>query len=181
MEKVACFIDGGYLQKILSSFSRPRINHTKLIELMKGRDQLLRAYYYDCRSLIREGHEQEDEVRQSRQDKFFDYLQSLPQFECKFGMLKQYIKPNGEFEFVQKQVDVLMAIDLVTLSAKHLITQAKIMTGDSDLIPAIQVVKNEGVVVELFYLNGSTTVELLKTTDIATPIDHDFIEKTLSD
>ena len=176
MDRAACFIDGGYFQNILKSFGEPRVDFSKLVEFMRKGNPLLRAYYYNCHRLIREGHEEEDRAYQVKQNGFFHSLSMIPQFECKFGKLKQYTNQFGKDEFVQKQVDVLMAIDVVTLSAKKLINHAKIIAGDSDLIPAVQVAKNEGVVVELFYLYGTADVELLKTVDIATAIDYDMID-----
>ena len=69
----------------------------------------------------------------------------------------------------------MLSLDLATFSTKRLIHHAVLMTGDSDMIPAIQIAKNEGIVVELFYLPKSTHHELLQVVDIATKIDQTFI------
>ena len=174
MEKTACFIDGDYFKNVLRNFGEPRIDFLKLIERMKGNNALLRAYYYNCKCFVSENPTEEELIRRAKQESFFHALQTKPQIECKFGKLEQ--RPE-DGSFAQKQVDVLMAIDIVTLSVKHLITQAKIITGDSDLIPAIQRAKDEGVVVELFFCPGSAHHELLQIVDISTEIDFDLIEK----
>ena len=178
MDRTACFIDGGYLQNVLKYFAEPRIDFSKLNERMKGAKQLLRTYYYNCKCLTSENPTDEEIRRRDKQQKFFYSLQRIPQFECKFGTLER--RPNGEgYTLIQKQVDVMMALDIATLSLKHLITEAKIISGDADLIPAIQIAKNEGVVVELFYSPGTAGHELLQIVDSATEINYDWLEKIL--
>ena len=178
MGNTACFIDGGYFQKTLKKFfGRPKVDYAKLVERIRGDGQLLRTYYYDCKSYVSYDSTEEELQRQDKQEKFFYRLQRLPQFECKFGKLKRYFREDGSPIFVQKQVDVMMSIDLTILSLKHLITHAKIITGDADFIPAIQQAKSEGVVVELFYAQGCVDNNLLSTVDISTEITQKFIDK----
>lgn len=178
MSRTACFIDDGYLQNVVRDYHRQKDNsanesekwktdYSKLVKRMKGDEDLLRTYYYNCKFPAEDCL---DEERNLKQERFFFSLQKLNQFECKFGRLERRYHEDGNWSFVQKQVDVLMAIDIVALSLKHLITKAKIISGDADLIPAIQFAKNEGVVVELFYSPGTVSNELLKTVDIGTEI-----------
>lgn len=177
MERTACFIDGGYFQSVLKYFGEPRIDFQKLTGRMKDDGRLLRAYYYNCRCLISENPTEEELEHQNGQERFFHKLQTFPQFECKFGTLELRSREGGLLKPVQKQVDVMMALDIAKLSWKHLITKASIISGDSDLIPAIQSAKDEGVVVELFYLYGTAGHEILQTVDIATEITSDWIEE----
>ena len=58
---------------------------------------------------------------------------------------------DGRPRFEQKQVDILLGIDLVLLAAKHLIQEAILVTGDSDFIPVVTVAKAEGVLVRLYH------------------------------
>lgn len=188
MYRTACFIDDGYYQNVLRAMEKSnfkgddqtkwKTDYSKLVERMKGDGQLLRAYYYNCRCLVSENPTEEERAYQARQERFFYRLQTLNQFECRFGRLERRFHEDGTSSFIQKQVDVLMALDIATLSLKHLITEAKIISGDSDLIPAIQVAKNEGVIVELFYYPGSVHHELLQTVDIATEINSDWVKST---
>ena len=176
MDRTACFIDGGYFQNVLRYFGEPRIDFQKLAWRMKGDGQLLRAYYYNCRCLVSENPTEEELDHQNRQERFFYKLQTIPQFECKFGTLEMRPREDGTQKPVQKQVDVMMALDIAKLSWKHLITKASIIAGDADLIPAIQSAKDEGVVVELFYSGGTVSREILQTVDIPTEITFDVIE-----
>ncbi len=177
MIDTACMIDAGYLQKVLSAFGKPVIDYQLLVGAMTAEANLLRTYYYDCKTFMSEPPTPEERDRQAKQDGFHKYLQALPQFECRFGRLEKRWNEDGSCTFEQKRVDVMLSLDLATLSTKRLIHRAVLMTGDSDMIPAIQIAKNEGVVVELFYVPRSTHHELLQAVDIATRINQAFIER----
>ncbi|MBQ8697444.1 MAG: NYN domain-containing protein [Schwartzia sp.] len=177
MDKVACMIDAGYLQKVLSGFGKPRIDYQSLVAAMTNSKELLRTYYYDCKVYMSNPPTSEERERQAKQEGFHKYLQALPQFECRFGRLEKRWNEDGSCIFEQKRVDVMLSLDLATLSTKRLINHAVLMTGDSDMIPAIQIAKNEGVIVELFYVTRTTHHELLQAVDIATQIDQIFINQ----
>ena len=177
MNDTACMIDAGYLQKVLADFGKPKIDYQKLVAEMTIHLDLLRTYYYDCKAYMSQEPTENERARQARQESFHKYLQKLPQFECRFGRLEKRWNEDGSCSFEQKRVDVMFSLDLATLSTKRLIHHAILMTGDSDMIPAIQIAKNEGVVVELFFTPKSTHHELLQAVDIATPINQAFIER----
>jgi len=185
MERTACFIDDGYLQNVvrdvqrqndncLSESTKWKIDYSRLADRMKGNEDLLRTYYYTCKLPENDDYDCDHNFKQKQ---FFYSLQKINQFECKFGTLERRYQDDGTYCFVQKQVDVLLAIDIVTLSLKHLITKANIISGDADLIPAVKFAKSEGVVVELFYTAGTASNELLQTVDIATEIDAAWLEE----
>jgi len=81
-------------------------------------------------------------------ERFFNSLERLPKFEVRKGKLEFRGKQeDGNPIFIQKRIDVLLAVDLTNLSAKNAITHAAILTGDSDYLPVIQVAKDQGVLV----------------------------------
>ena len=57
--------------------------------------------------------------------------------------------------FEQKQVDILLATDVVLLSAKRQVGEIVLVTGDSDFLPAVRVARDEGVVVRLAHGLGN--------------------------
>ena len=57
----------------------------------------------------------------------------------------------GEPLFVQKRVDLLLGLDFALLSTKQRISHIALVAGDSDLIPAVQVAKDESVSTWLFH------------------------------
>jgi uncharacterized LabA/DUF88 family protein len=78
--------------------------------------------------------------------KFFNALSKLPSFEPRFG--KQRPRGGG---YVQKGVDVLLAVDLVRLSSKGQIQKAFLIAGDGDYVPAVKAAKDDGVAVKLYH------------------------------
>lgn len=78
-------------------------------------------------------------------------------------------------EFIQKRVDIALAVDLVRLSCGRMIQKAVIVTGDSDFVPAIEAAKEAGVLVTLYYSPTSIHDELLSAVDECTIINQDLI------
>ena len=88
----------------------------------------------------------------ARDRQFFSTLMSLPRYAVRLGRLERRgVNADGSPFFEQKRVDVLLAVDLVKISADGLIQQAILVAGDSDFIPAIEAAKSEGVIVKAFH------------------------------
>ena len=147
------FIDGGYLDKVLYfDHQNQRIRYDKLSEIMAGDNELLRAYYYNC--LPYQGNPPTDEERKryGSMHKFITKLSFLQKFEVRLGRLVQrgYDK-DGKPVFVQKRVDCMVGVDMALLAGKRTITSVALFSGDSDLVPAIEAVKREGVSTTLWH------------------------------
>jgi len=97
--------------------------------------------------------------------RFIHRLQCNPRFEVRLGRLAKTYDAQGRPTFVQKGVDVRLAVDLVRMSSTRQIEYAYLLTGDSDLVPAVQAAKDEGVVVALYYKVGTAHDQLLQTVD----------------
>jgi len=107
-------------------------------------------------------------------DMFVFTLRRLPRFEVRLGKLSKI----GD-SFIQKRVDILMAVDLVRLSWGKQISKAILVTGDSDFVPAIEAAKDAGVLVQLFYSSSSIHDELLSVVDERIIIDDDLIKSVV--
>lgn len=153
MARTAIFIDGAYLDKTLElAFSGIRINYKKLIHLMTPDNDLLRAYYYHCLPYSGDPPTQDELARVQSKDRFYKALSNIPRFTVKLGTLVcRGEGRNGRPIFVQKLVDVMMSVDMVQIAATRQVDHAIIITGDSDFVPAIQVVKTHGVLVSLWH------------------------------
>jgi uncharacterized LabA/DUF88 family protein len=114
----------------------------------------------------------EERRRFSSMDKFVYTLKKLPRFEVKLGRLGCVAG-----EFVQKRVDIALAVDFVRLSSSGAISKAVLVTGDSDFVPAIEASKDLGVLVELFYSPSSIHDELLSAVDQSFVIDDVLIKQ----
>ena len=147
LDKIAIFIDGGYLYRILEDdFGGLKIDYKKLSSLIAANHSLLRTYYYDCPPYESPKPTNEEIQRKSAKQRFFSALEKIERYEVRLGRLRF----TGE-KYEQKGVDVHLAIDLVQLASKHLITYAALIAADNDFVPAVKVAKNEGVVVQLYH------------------------------
>jgi uncharacterized LabA/DUF88 family protein len=154
MGVTAVFIDGGYLDKVLyREHANARIDFEKLSKLMAGSDELLRPYYYHCMPYQGNPPTPEESARYASRHRFTTRLSLLPRFEVRLGRLvcRGVDRNTGERIFQQKRVDCMIGVDMAILAGKGKITNAALFTGDSDLMPAVESVKREGVLTTLWH------------------------------
>ncbi len=113
--------------------------------------------------------------RYSSMDRFTHSLRQLPRFEVRLGRLQYF---DGEYR--QKGVDTLLSMDLVELAATGQISEAVLITGDSDFAPAARRAKDRGILVKLYY-SPTTYVhtELMEACDERYPVDAEFLRDCL--
>jgi len=172
MEKTAIIIDSGYINAIYQHYIKIKIDYQKMIDNLSGGKELLRAYYYFCPPYQSSPPTAEEKERQSSFNKFLYSLRQIPRLTLRQGKLEK--RPDG---FKQKRVDIMMAVDLVTLSARSQIQSAIIIAGDSDLIPAIDTAKNNGTIIYLYYYYKCVHDELLNACDERIPMDRALWKK----
>lgn len=176
MSRIAIFVDGAYLRHVLKEAASPAsIDFAALNEKIRNGKELLRTYYYDCLPWRPDKPTPEERTRFSRYQRFYDTLvKHTPRFQVRLGKLARRHE-NGRVRYEQKQVDILLCVDLIQLAAKHRITDAALVAGDSDFLPAVEVARREGVVIHLFH--GRTPHdELLACCDERIRIDASFID-----
>ena len=140
-------IDNGYFSAILrDEFGSARVDYLKLSEIICKGYYRLRTYIYDCLPYQGNPPTEEQKNLYAGKVKFFNALSKLPSIEPRFG--KQ--RPRGGV-YIQKGVDVLLAVDLVRLSSKGQIQKAFLIAGDGDYVPAVKAAKDDGVSVKLFH------------------------------
>lgn len=181
-DKVAIFIDGGYLDKILQDeFNSPRIDYEKLTAWMSQKVPIFRSYYYHCLPYQSNPPTHDESQRFSKRQAFYNRLGKMQRFDVRLGKLEfRGAKIDGSPIFVQKRVDILLGVDLVLLAAKQRITHAAIFAGDSDFLPAITVAKNEGALITLCH--GTVHPphdDLWQAADDRIPISKDIINAML--
>lgn len=178
MGRVAVFIDGGYLDKVLASeYGMARLDYADFAAALCGRDEMLRTYYYHCPPWQGNPPTPEEQLRFSGKERFFDALRSLPSFEVRLGRLERRgVNEDGSPNFVQKRVDIQLGVDLVQLSVKHRIDRAVLVTGDSDFLPAVFAAKNEGVRVDLVH-GAQYHFDLWQACDVRLGIDIALVDR----
>lgn len=145
--RTVIFIDGAYLQRLLNDqFGGGKLDYAKLAQALAGQSELIHTYYYD--SCSREN---------VNYDRFLNALRHIPGFIVRQGQLATG-RSGG---FVQKGVDVQLAVDLTRISLTSRgarVNNIIILTGDGDFVPAITVAKENGIKVTL--VHGKRTSEI---------------------
>lgn len=156
-ERVMVFIDGSNLYHVLGqTCGRHDLQFDKFAQkLANGRD-LRRVYYYNIRQ-----EAFEDRSNASDQDKFLSSLYDTPHLEVKLGIWKQ----RGS-TMVEKGVDVMLAVDLVTRAYKDQYDTAIIVSGDADFYPALQAAKDVGKHVEVAAFETNISAEAARVADL---------------
>jgi uncharacterized LabA/DUF88 family protein len=171
MGTCAAFLDAAYIEKVLMhEHPGSWIDYGKLAREMVPKDELLRAHYYHCLPYQSNPPTVEEKERYDKKRRFTDALDYVPRFSVRLGELALVgIEATGKKIFQQKRVDLMLGVDMALLAGKGKITAVALFTGDSDTIPAVQAVKQEGVVVTLWHgsLKGpcSPSRELFKLCD----------------
>ena len=156
------------------------------------KDTLFRIYFYDCRPY--DGAVFDPRSRSSvdfgnspsamAQRKFLDELSTKPRVALRAGELvyrglvipqdKLVFNEDGEvkveaddlvYNFVQKQVDIKMGLDIAWISQKRLVEKLVLVAGDSDLIPAMKFARRQGLLVYLAPLEHSVKAGMLVHAD----------------
>ena len=178
--RLAIFIDGAYLQRVLADeFGQPRINHHTLAAAIADGADLLRTYYYDSLPYRDSSPTAEQNERYSSAMRFFNALDRLPRFEVRLGVVERRgSDAGGRPVFTQKRVDTMLSVDLAQLSARGHISQAALLAGDSDFIPAVAAAKSEGVLVRLYHGRNCHN-DLLRNADERIRLNQDMIDSLL--
>jgi len=175
--RIAIFIDGAYFQYMLrEEFASEKVDYGLLAEKIAAGREVLRTHFYDCPPYQSPRPTTEESERFGRHQKFVYALEQIPRFQVRLGRLEyRGLGQNGNKLFQQKRVDILLGVDLVLLAAKHQITDAGLVAGDSDFLPAVDAAKQEGVVIHLFH-GSSPHRDLVSRCDERTQITQEFID-----
>lgn len=196
MARLAIFIDGAYLDKLCEyEFSRASVDFAKLppavTDVIAAKTpepvDLLRTLYYHCPPYQGNPPTQDERERTARFRRWANALKYLDRFDFREGrlQLRGFDKDTNEPIFQQKRVDLLLGLDFALLSGKQRVSHIALLAGDSDLIPAVQVAKQEGVATWLFHgprfskEEGKSTYspDLWQEVDERHEIDESFIDQ----
>lgn len=142
-ERVIIFIDGSNFYHILKSMfgnskSLMDFDFEKFVASLIEKRKLVRTYYYSA-PLDRK----KDEETYSKQQKFFEKLKKLPDFELVLCRM-QKDSVNGETVYSVKEDDIHIAVDMVKLAYNNAYDTAVLISTDGDFVPAINAVKEKG-------------------------------------
>ncbi len=171
IERVIVFIDGSNVFHAIKSLNI-RIDYSKLVNFLVEDRRLIRAYFYGAvpqeRDLKKNSPEWESFLRQKR---FLEEL-ALQGIKVKTANLRRL--PSGEF--LEKEVDIMLATDMLSLAYKNAYDTAILVTGDSDFSYTVEEIQSLGKRVENASFKSTSSNVLRKVCDRFTLLD-DYIDR----
>jgi uncharacterized LabA/DUF88 family protein len=181
MDRVCIFIDGSNFYHALKDAGLSvSVDLGKLGTKLTGSDRRhLHTYYYNTPLVRPRRDDAQYDAKDQRcrsQQRFFNALRFIPNLTFKPGRFQRL--PNGGQ--VEKGVDVMLAIDMLTLAFKDRYDVAILISSDADYKHAIEVVKFEtGKMVELHQVERSKAYDLITAASVYKPITADIINDCL--
>lgn len=163
------FIDAGYLKRAYQDTVRRifgdhfEINYFQIKNGFNAR----RAFYYDCIDDIKKVGESDADfqTRVQKQEEYLDSIDALEGFHVRRGHLAR-----GRMN-QQKEVDVLLAVDMMNHAFSRNMTKAVLISGDRDFRPVVQSVAGTGTYVEVMYRRETGSKDLGRAADMVSYLD----------
>lgn len=163
------FIDGAYLQERTKAFcdywfsKQVRLEHSALGSGFE------KVFYYDCLPAKADKETDADyEKRVAEKEAFFDRLREIRGWHVIEGVSKRRKKGPAS----QKEVDILIAVDMLTHTYRKNMDRLTFIAGDQDFRPLVDAVVKDGMYVELWYDPRSISKDLRDTADARTELDY---------
>ena len=158
------FIDGGCLDSLLVNLSEGLFDGTAIeISYSQLASGYQKVFYYDCLPAQRSNENEADyQERIKPKIRLFNHLKSLDGFHVYEGTARYRDKRRGQ---EQKQVDIMITVDMLMHSVRRNMHEATLLTGDLDFKPLIDALVQEGMHVSLWYPKGRTNYELVDAAD----------------
>jgi uncharacterized LabA/DUF88 family protein len=162
------FIDGAYLDELAKELGEAYFGEALQLDYAQLAAGCKKVFYYDCLPAKKDA-ETEQEFNDRRDDKidFFNYLRSLDSWHVNEGTGRW----NRRRGTSQKEVDILIAVDVLTHTHRRNMDQIRFIAGDLDFRPLLEAVVADGMHVALWYGALKTNMELTYAADSKIPID----------
>jgi uncharacterized LabA/DUF88 family protein len=131
------FIDGGYLKEKSQTCVRDWFGHDGEIDFLALRHAFgaYKTFYYDCEDRILNEDETEGELqaRIKAQEAPFNRIRELEGFHVRLGHLA-----GSPGKKRQKEVDVLLTVDMMNHAFRQNMAKAVLIAGDRDFKPVVE-------------------------------------------
>lgn len=181
LEKISyLFIDGGCLDSVLAIFSKELFSDQKIeIDYYRLAKGYQKVFYYDCLPVQKKDENDSDyQKRIEPRIDLFNKLKSLDGFHVYEGTARLRDKRRGQ---EQKQVDIMIAVDMLTHSFRRNMHEATLITGDLDFKPLIDALVQDGMYVSLLYPKGRVNYELVDAADSKRPLTIGKVQQWFTD
>lgn len=136
-QRVICFLDGSNLYShLVQTFGCGKVNFPSLCNTLAGVDRKLTEWRFYA-APVQQGSSQKERQLYSGQQKFFHFVRRHRKGVLRLGRFQR----DASGRLHEKGVDFLLAVDLVRLAAEDRYDVAVVLSGDADLVPAIETVQ----------------------------------------
>lgn len=162
IEKKYLFIDGAYIREELDSISAKYFDNESIsLEIRQLNQGYVKTFYYDCLP------------HKKRNESDSDFANRLKKAENEFNRIRQCPgshvilgKTSGKIGRVrQKQVDVRIAVDMLSHAYNKNMFACTLITGDQDFTPVVQAIVLAGAYVSICCFKDSASKVLLDAAD----------------
>lgn len=169
------YLDAGYFRERFRKRLGPLFRELPACDFSNVRQQLGvdRVFYYDCLDDTDADSDTVTVANAQRED--YERVLKTDGYLPKLGTLSG-VDPK---KLRQKEVDVQLAVDMLTHAYDGLISEASVITGDLDFRPAMNVLVSRGVHVRLVYDASAVNKNLFAASDIRKEIDLQFLFRCL--
>jgi uncharacterized LabA/DUF88 family protein len=185
-ERTALFLDAGYLDKLCQdvygvangSRKTPLALDFKHLAAVIAPPKPWRVYYYYCLPFADDPPLPAQPAARESKRRFMAFLSSMPRWVLREGRIERR-GPHGKPEqsiYVQKRVDVMLAVDLTRLAWRGEIGHAVLVTGDADFVPAVEDARTAGLKVTLRFAPGTAHADLIAACNDAVPLTREGLE-----
>jgi uncharacterized LabA/DUF88 family protein len=178
-EQCYLFIDGAYLRQRHSEMISRVFNTPADLDLLylrqavsgqtpEGRpSQFQRVFYYDCLHDVARVDETPEqlEARIREQNAFFQRVQTNHGFHVRLGSLSGTSK-----KLRQKEVDILLAVEMLDNAFRKNMTSAALIAGDLDFAPLVDSLVRLGTWVDIYHDPKSIAPGPLASADRGIPL-----------
>lgn len=171
MQRTYLFIDGNYLEQLIQDASRDWFDGQLEIDYEQIGHGFTKVFYYDAMP-VKKPSETEDQFREREAAKlaFFKRLKNLRGWHVHEGISRRGRREPAQ----QKEVDVLIAVDMLTHTHRKNMDSLTFIAGDTDFRPLIDAVVRDGMYVNLWYGPRHVSEDLKDMADATLPMDMHF-------
>jgi uncharacterized LabA/DUF88 family protein len=156
------FIDGGYLREVIDQASKQFFDGRALpVDYQLLSRGFTKCFYYDCVPPQKRSETPDDYKR--RCEAHHEYFRRLRMIDG-WHVFEGVLTGRGA-EARQKQVDIQIAVDMLSHSHLRNMQEIDFIAGDQDFKPLVDALVREGMYVRLWYEQRSASKELVFAAD----------------
>lgn len=183
VNRPSIFIDGGHYNAVQkyyqTGFDFPRFMNEARNRLTReiGTLNIIHTFYYDCEPYTDINSTPEEVEILTKRRSYFNFLRSRT-ITVREGLAVKRTAEDGQASYHQKRVDLLLGLDIAEECNKGLMSHAVLISGDGDLVPAVEFASRRSVQVWLLHGPRSACSDSLwAAADGRIEIDPEFAKK----